>query len=262
MDLQTLKIAIPIASPPWTKLGRKLESLCRKALYEFSLIEGVEKIGIALSGGKDSLSLLYLLKAISGRGFHNFSLHAFHVSGEFSCGSSVSEQFLTQICKELSVPLTICKTHQKREDLECYSCSRLRRRLIFDAAKEAGITTIAFGHHRDDSIQTLLMNLFHKAEFAANLPKVPMHDYGVTIIRPLIYASEREIIEFAKLYGFARITCQCPVGQNSLRKQTEHLMTLIEETYPNLRENLAQASFAYASDKAIRKKTDLSNNKR
>lgn len=251
--MNEITISLPIASPPWTGLGRRLESLCRKALYEFSLVEGVDKVGIALSGGKDSLSLLYLLKAISGRGFPPFAIHAFHVSGEFSCGSSVTGSFLQKICDALSVPLTICETVQKREDLACYSCSRLRRKLIFDAAKEAGITTIAFGHHRDDSIQTLLMNLFHKAEFAANLPKVPMHDYGVTIIRPLIYISEQEIKEFAKLYGFSRVTCQCPVGQNSLRKQTENLISLMEDTFPNLRENLSQASFTYASDKALRK---------
>lgn len=252
MDLEKIKINLPIASPPWTRLGKKLESLCRKALYEFSLIEGVTKIGIALSGGKDSLSLMYLLKAISGRGFQNFSIHAFHVSGEFSCGSSVAENFLRQICKELDIPLTVCKTNQKKEELECYSCSRLRRSLIFNAAKDAGITTIAFGHHREDSIQTLLMNLFHKAEFAANLPKVPMHDYGITIIRPLIYISEKEIIEFSKLYGFNRVTCQCPIGQNSLRKQTEQIISFIENSFPNLRENLSQASFTYASDKALR----------
>ena len=254
MNLEKIKITLPIAAPPWTGLGKRLESLCRKALYEFTLVEGADKVGIALSGGKDSLALLYLLKAISGRGFRPFSLHAFHVSGEFSCGSSVTGSFLKQICDELEVPLTVCETSQKREDLACYSCSRLRRTLIFNAAKEAGITTVAFGHHRDDSIQTLLMNLFHKAEFAANLPKVPMHDYGVTIIRPLIYVSEAEIKEFAKMYGFARVTCQCPVGQNSMRKQTEQLLSVIEETFPNLRENLSQASFAYASDKALKKK--------
>lgn len=252
MDLEKIKITLPIAAPPWTGLGKRLESLCRKALYQFSLVEGVQKVGVALSGGKDSLSLLYLLKAISGRGFQPFSLHAFHVSGEFSCGSSVSGSFLKQICDELEIPLTICETHQKREDLECYSCSRLRRKLIFNAAKEVGITTIAFGHHRDDSIQTLLMNLLHKAEFAANLPKVPMHDYGVTIIRPLIYVSEQEIRDFSKLYGFNRITCQCPVGQNSLRKQTESLLSVLEETFPNARENLSQASFTYASNKALK----------
>jgi len=254
MDLEKIKITLPIASPPWTGLGKRLESLCRKALYEFSLVDGAQKVGVALSGGKDSLTLLYLLKAISGRGFHPFTLHAFHVSGEFSCGSSVNGSFLKQICDELEIPLTICETSQKREDLECYSCSRLRRKLIFNAAKEAGVTTIAFGHHRDDSIQTLLMNLFHKAEFAANLPKVPMHDYGITIIRPLIYVSEQEIKEFSKLYGFNRVTCQCPVGQNSLRKQTEHLISTLEETFPNIRENLSQASFTYASDKALKKR--------
>jgi tRNA(Ile)-lysidine synthase TilS/MesJ len=254
MNLEKIKLTLPIASPPWTGLGKRLESLCRKALYEFGLVEGVDKVGIALSGGKDSLSLLYLLKAISGRGFQPFSLHAFHVNGEFSCGSSVTGSFLKQICDEMGVPLTVCETNQKREDLACYSCSRLRRTLIFNGAKEVGITTIAFGHHRDDSIQTLLMNLFHKAEFAANLPKVPMHDYGVTIIRPLIYVSEDEIKEFAKMYGFARVTCQCPVGQNSMRKQTEQLLSLIEETFPNARENLSQASFTYASDKALKKK--------
>lgn len=244
---------LPIATPPWTALGRRIESMCRKALYEFSLLENADKLGIALSGGKDSLSLLYLLKAVSGRGFPNFSIHAFHVSGEFSCGAGVTEGFLQAICRKLDIPLSIRQSSQKRETLECYSCSRERRRLLFEAAKQEGIHTIAFGHHREDSIQTLLMNLFHKAEFAANLPKVPMHDYGVTIIRPLIYVPEADLKEFAKLYGFARITCQCPVGQNSLRRQTERWIAELEQTYPNIRENLSQASFQYASDKALRK---------
>jgi tRNA(Ile)-lysidine synthase TilS/MesJ len=93
----------------------------------------------------------------------------------------------------------------------------------------------------------------HKAEFAANLPKVPMHDFGVTIIRPLIFISEAEIREFAKLYGFARITCQCPVGQESLRKQVKDLIREVEVVFPNARENLAQASLTYGSQKAIRK---------
>jgi len=70
----------------------------------------------------------------------------------------------------------------------------------------------------------------------------------------LIYVSEDEIKEFAKMYGFARVTCRCPVGQNSMRKKTEQLLSLIEETFPNLRANLSQASFTYASDKALKKK--------
>jgi tRNA 2-thiocytidine biosynthesis protein TtcA len=248
-----LSVHLPIARPPWTGLGRKLESMCRKAIYEFELLEGVDQLAIALSGGKDSLALLFLLKAILGKGVPDLRLHAIHVGGEFSCGAGVSEGFLRGICKELGVNFIVCHSTQKREELECYRCSRERRTLIFEAAKKVGAHTIAFGHHRDDSIQTLLMNLLHKGEFAANLPKVPMQDYGVTIIRPLIYFAEEEIREFAKMYGFARITCQCPVGQNSMRRSASELLSQMEGIFPNARKNLAHASFCYGSDKALRK---------
>ena len=253
MTENKLNFLTPNVSPPWTKLGKKIESMCRKALYDFNLLGNEEHLALALSGGKDSLTLLYMLKAISGRGFQPFKITAIHVNGEFSCGAGVNESYLKKICESLEVDFITCESKQKRETLECYSCSRERRKLIFDAAKSSGATTVAFGHHRDDSIQTLLMNLFHKGEFAANLAKVPMYDYGVTIIRPLIYISEKEIREFAKMYGFARITCQCPVGQNSLRKQTESWIDALEKTFPNIRENLSQASLYYASDKALRK---------
>ena len=241
---------LPIAQPPWTTLGKKLESMCRKALYQFNLLDQSNKIAIALSGGKDSLTLLYLLKAISGRGFPPLEIYAIHVAGEFSCGASVSESFLRPICEALEVNFILKQSAQKREDLACYSCSRERRKLIFDAAKEVGVHTIAFGHHRDDSIETLLLNLLHKAEFAANLPKITMYDYGVTIIRPLIFISEKDITAFAKLHRFARITCQCPVGQNSMRKKVKDLLNSVEEIFPNTRENLSQASLQYGSSKA------------
>lgn len=227
--------------------------MCRKALYEFDLLEGQNKILIALSGGKDSLTLLYLLKAISGRGFPPLELFAAHVGGEYSCGASLGEQFIKPICDALEIPLTILHSTQKLQTLECYSCSRERRRLIFETAHKLGCQVVAFGHHRDDSIETLLMNLLHKGEFAGNLPKVPMHDYGVTIIRPLIFISEQEIREFAKMYHFSRITCQCPVGQQSSRRDVKDLIKQIEETFPNVRANLAQASLIYGSDKATRR---------
>jgi tRNA 2-thiocytidine biosynthesis protein TtcA len=246
-----INIGIPIARPPWTALGKELESALRKALFDFSMFEkNVEKVAIALSGGKDSLALLFLLHAIRGRGFPLFDIHAIHVDGEFSCGAGVDSGFLKAICKELGVPLIIKTSTQKRENLECYRCSRERRKLIFEAAKEAGATTIAFGHHRDDSAQTLLLNLFHKAEFAANLPKVYMHDYGVTIIRPMIYIDEESIRNFSKHHGFARISCQCPVGQNSKRKVVDQLIKEIEVHFPHVRGNLARAGLLYGSDKA------------
>ncbi len=224
----------------------------RKALYEHSMLEGVSKLAVALSGGKDSLTLLYMLKAISGRGFPDLEICAVHVGGEFSCGSGIQENFLRAICEKLEIPLLIRTSTQKRETLNCYSCSRERRSLIFEAAKSVGADTVAFGHHRDDNAQTLLMNLLHKGEFVGNLPKIQMVDYGVTIIRPLILIAEEEIRRFAKEYGFARVTCQCPVGQNSMRKKVDRLLTELEELFPNTRANVAQAGLLYGSDKARR----------
>ncbi len=244
---------IPLAQPPWTGLGKRLESAVRKALYEFKLLDGVSKLAIALSGGKDSLALLFLLKAISGRGVPPFDITAIHVSGAFSCGAGVSTSYLQQICDGLGVQFVVREAKQKLEDLECYSCSRERRRLLFDAAKSVGATTVAFGHHRDDNAQTLLMNLLHKGEFAGNLPKVPMHDYGITIVRPLIYVAEDDIRTFAEQYGFKRIMCRCPVGQTSMRRQVDKLLAEIELIYPHARQNIAQAGLLYGSDKASRK---------
>jgi tRNA 2-thiocytidine biosynthesis protein TtcA len=250
---QLLNMHFPVARPPWTRLGVRLESMCRKALYEFELLKDVRKVAVALSGGKDSLTLLYLLKAISGRGFPEIELYAVHVGGAFSCGAGVSEGFLRGICKELGVTYLSAESKQERDKLECYGCSRERRSLIFNAAKSVGATTVAFGHHRDDSVQTLLMNLLHKAEFAGMLPKVPMHDYGVTIIRPLIFVPEEDIVEFAKLYKFSRTVCQCPVGQDSMRKRTRDLVAAMEKEFPNARGNLSQVSLLYGSQKALSK---------
>lgn len=242
---------IPIAQPPWTALGRKLESMCRKAMYDFSLLDGVEHVGVALSGGKDSLTLLFLLKAILGRGFPDVPMTAFHVTGAFSCGASVHLPYLHGICREIGVELVVVEVEQKRETLECYSCSRKRRTAIFDAAKKAGCRTVAFGHHKDDAVQTFLMNMLHKGEFAGNLPNVFMKDYGVRIIRPLIYLSEKEIVEFAKMYGFSRVTCQCPVGQNSLRKQTKEMLEEMTKLYPNALDNLASIAQKHGLKKAL-----------
>jgi tRNA 2-thiocytidine biosynthesis protein TtcA len=243
--------SVPIAAPPWTQQGKLIESKCRKAIYEYALLDNVPKVMVALSGGKDSLTLLYMLAAIRGRGVPNFELAACLVAGEFSCGAGLGDHFLPAIAEKLGIPFFIKHSKKKTPD-ECYSCSRERRKLLFEAAHEWGCRVVAFGHHRDDSVQTLLMNLLHKGEFAGNLPKVEMVDYGIDIIRPLIYVDEEEIRRFAKHYGFLRMTCQCPRGQNSLRKQTDDLLRIMEEYYPNCRVNLSYAIHQYGSNKAAK----------
>ena len=244
--------SLPIPQPPWTKAEKRLESSCRKALLTFNMLEEAESVAVALSGGKDSLSLLFLLHAISGRGFPPFKLHAIHVSGEFSCGAGVNSSYLQAICSELGVDLIVKESTQTLDRLECYSCSRERRSLLFDAAKEAGASTVAFGHHRDDNAQTLMMNLLHKGEFAGMLPKISMHAYGIAIIRPLIFIPEKSLEAFAKERGFARITCRCPVGQRSMRKEVNSMLHELEALFPHARKNLSEAALRYGSDKAAR----------
>lgn len=241
------------AFPPWNKLGKKIESLCRKAIYEFDLFENLpsQKLALALSGGKDSLALLFMLHAMRGRGLPLFDLHAIHVHGEFSCGAGVSLPYLQAICKHLNVEFSSLDSSQKKENLECYSCSRKRRKLIFEEAKKVGANHIAFGHHKDDHAQTVLMNLLRQGVFEGMLPKVPMEHYGVTIIRPLIYVEQEALVRFSKDYGFSRISCKCPVGQNSLRKKTQGLIEEISDIFPNARDNLARSAHLYGSKKAL-----------
>lgn len=244
---------IPIPSPPWTGLGRRLESATRKACFDFQLLENVSRLGVAVSGGKDSLTMLFLLNAIRGKGIRNFDLVALHAYGDTSCGASVGNPFIIDICRQLDIPLVVQPMPPFKGKLECYSCSRRRRKLLFEMAKAEGCQTVAFGHHRDDNAQTVLMNLLHKGEFSGLLPKVTLYAYGVTIIRPLIYLAETDISAFAKNGGFQRITCRCPAGQSSLRKKTDHLICSLESLYPNARSNLASASLKYGSQKATRR---------
>ncbi len=241
---------INIAQPPWGKLERKLESLCRKAIFDFSLFEGIESLAIALSGGKDSLSLLFLMKALIGRGLPNIDLHAIHIENEMT--DPKFKKYLSDICDKLNINFTIRPNNKIIEDLNCYKCSRTRRNLIFEIAKEKNISTVAFGHHREDNIETLLMNLFHKGEFCSMLPKLKMIKYDITIIRPLIYVSEKEIIEFVKKYDYLKITCECPRSSATQRKITQNIIKHIEKDFPNIRSNLSSASFLYGSDKAKR----------
>lgn len=236
--------------PPWPLQGKNIESKIRKLLYATNMLEGVDKLAVALSGGKDSITLLMMLKAILGYGFPNAELHAIHIGGEFSCGAGVHRPYLEKLCQELGVVFHYRESTMKLETLECYPCSRERRSLIFSAAKEAGAKHIAFGHHMDDSAETLMMNLLQKGEFLTLLPSLEMVKYGVTIIRPLLYVSESEIISFAKSQGFARVMCQCPVGQNSMRKKVKVMIQEMSEHFPFAMTNLARAGELYGSRKA------------
>ncbi|MFA6502499.1 MAG: tRNA lysidine(34) synthetase TilS, partial [Parachlamydiales bacterium] len=232
-------------------IGRTIESKVRKALKEFSMLESANSLAVALSGGKDSLCLLFMLKAVIGKGFKNIDFYAIHIDGDFSCGASYDKNYLNELCKQYDIKFISKELKNNSEKLDCYSCSRNRRKLIFDTARENNISTIAFGHHQDDNVQTLLLNLFHKAEFEGMMPKIKFKRFGVSIIRPLIYVNEHEIIEFAKQNDILKVFCKCPIGQNSKRKTVKKIIEDIKLDFPNVKSNLSKASFVYGSKKAL-----------
>ncbi|MBN2479137.1 MAG: tRNA lysidine(34) synthetase TilS [Parachlamydiales bacterium] len=241
---------IPKLKLPLKGVGKKIESMVRKALYEFSMLEGKKSLAVALSGGKDSLTLLFMLKAIIGRGFEDIDLHAIYIDGDYSCGSSIEKKFLQSICENLKIKFTSKELKNDIKASNCYVCARKRRNLIFEIAKENGIDTIAFGHHKDDNIQTLLLNLFHKGEFEGMMPNIKFKKIDVTIIRPLIYVSEQEIITFSKQNNFLRTFCKCPLGQTSKRNKISKIIKEIESDFPNIKTNLSLSSFTYSFNKA------------
>jgi len=246
-----MNIEISKISHPFNSVGKKIESKVRKALFDFSMLQNVNSLAVALSGGKDSLCMLIMLKAILGRGFEKKDIFAIHIDGDYSCGPSYERKFLKKICDELDVKIFFENLKNNFKDIDCYACARQRRKLIFDIAKKHEINTVAFGHHRDDNIQTLILNLFHKAEFEGMLPIIKFKKFDMTVIRPMIYVEENEIIKFAKYYQFLRTFCKCPIGQTSKRKEVKRIINEIEKKFPNIKSNLSQASFVYSLKKAL-----------
>ncbi len=244
-------IAIDKISHPFIGKGKKIESMVRKAIFDFSLLDNVKSLAVALSGGKDSICLLFMLKVILTSCFKKINLSAIHVDGDFSCGASFEKKFLKELCNKLDIKIYFKCQKNDLKKINCYNCSRKRRRLIFDIAKENDIDTIAFGHHRDDSIETLLLNLFHIGDFEAMLPKIRFHKFEKTIIRPLIYVTEKDIITFAKQNRILKTFCKCPNAKKSKRNVVKKIIKDIENDFPNISSNLSKASFLYGSKKAL-----------
>ncbi|KPK31837.1 MAG: hypothetical protein AMS24_05405 [Chlamydiae bacterium SM23_39] len=222
--------------PIWNNSCKQIEKKVRKALYEFNMLDNINSLLIALSGGKDSLTLLFMLNTIIGRGFPKIKLYAIHVEENFS-ENIYNKKLLKKICDNLKIDLIFQKAPIKKK-LECYSCARERRKLIFKTAKNLNIKNIAFGHHKDDIIQTLLLNLFQKGCFEAMNPTIYMYNYDITIIRPLIFTSEKEILKFATHNKLQTTKCNCLYENISKRKMIDNLLNMIEKKFPLVKDKL------------------------
>lgn len=225
------------------KLRERLTKKFHKACADYGLIADGDHILIGLSGGKDSLLLTELLGRRARIHVPSFKVSALHVRvRERDYHTNLS--YLESFCHEAGVPLivrdiSLPSTPPSREgrtareiDNPCFLCSWYRRKTLFNVAQEIGCNKIAFGHHRDDVAETLLMNLFFQGAFATMPPILKMDKMPIQLIRPLCLINEADIIEYARMKGYRKQEKLCPFEHVSSREKVKGLLEEIKALNP------------------------------
>ena len=217
----------------------------RKADTDFEMIAPGDQIAVGVSGGKDSLLLLYALSLYRRFSGKDFSLHAitlkmglepFDVSG------------IAKLCEEINVPYTVIETEiahiifdVRKETNPCALCAKMRRGALNDAAKELGCNKVALGHHREDAIETLLMSLIFEGRLHTFHPNTYLSRKDITVIRPMIYAPEKDVIHVVKKLDLPIVHNPCPADGHSKREEMKQLIRTLSKDYPHLKDYMLSA---------------------
>jgi tRNA 2-thiocytidine biosynthesis protein TtcA len=218
-----------------------------RAVRDFGLIEPNDRIMVAVSGGKDSYTMLHLLRQMQRKAPFRFDLLAVNLDqGHPGFPGHLLENWLTENGYEHKMlredTYKIVKEKLEPGQTQCSLCSRLRRGVLYNAAVELKCNKIALGHHRDDLVHTLMLNLFFAGRLSAMPPKLLSDDQRNIVIRPLCYVSEKEIEPFATAMGFPIIPCDlCGSQENLQRKRVKNLLNDLEGEIPNIRSSIMSA---------------------
>jgi len=222
----------------------EIEKTVGKAINDYSLIRENDKVLVALSGGKDSL---VMLDAISNRRKRlpiKYDILAAHVNLR-NIGYKIDFEFIKIFCNEHNVSLHILESEAVIEDddktAKCFICSRQRRKLLFDFVKETGCNKLAFGHHMDDAVETLLMNMMFNSSISSIPPSLAMFGGEFDIIRPLIFLGEEETKKYAELKNFPSELKICPYSEDTHRFTIKGLLNEMEKINKNARQNIYAA---------------------
>lgn len=213
-----------------------------RAVTEFNMIEGGDRILIGLSGGKDSLFLLFALAYLKEKLHNKFSLCALNINPMFD--ENFSFDVMENYCQSLNIPF---KSHSvdingaiaaQKGRTACFTCSYFRRGAINRVAKETGCNKIAYAHHNDDAVETFFMNLIYSGQIGVFSPVTYLSRMDLTVIRPLIYFREYEVADAEKIHRFSPIKNPCPFDGNTKRQRAKEIIAKLgEETadfYPHL----------------------------
>jgi hypothetical protein bacD2_05800 len=220
---------------------RRIERRFNKGVVQYNLIEEGDKILIGLSGGKDSLALIELLGRRARIFKPRFSVVAVHVVMK-NIPYQSNLEYLRAHAEAFGVPLVVYETSfdpsTDTRKSPCFLCSWNRRKALFTVAKEQGCNKIALGHHMDDILETLLMNLTYQGAFSTMPPRLVMKKFDMTIIRPMCLVHEADLIELAALHAYQKQVKNCPYESQSSRSDMKGILHQLEAMNPEARYSL------------------------
>jgi len=224
-----------------TTYRKKILSNFMKGVNDFSLIENGDKIAVGVSGGKDSLLLCKLFQMLKKQ--KNFDFQVVFISMNPGFGEENFIKFKKNL-EELEIPCEIFDANvweiafEKNPKNPCFLCAKMRRGVLYKKVEELGCNKLALGHHFDDVVETVMINIFYASTIKTMLPKVSSTSGNLEIIRPMVYIKEKDIINYTKRNSIEPMSCGCPVeGEkvDSKRKEIKILLEKLEETNENIK---------------------------
>ena len=205
------------------------------------MIESGDRIGVGVSGGKDSLALLVFLAELKKYNHKPFTLEAITVD----MGLGMDFSGIQNLCDQLEVPLTIVKTEiapiifdHRKEKNPCSMCSKMRRGALNQALLDKGLNKLALGHHYDDAVETFVMSLIYEGRISCFQPVTDLDRTGIIQIRPMLYIHERTIDSFVQRMNLPVLTNRCPVDKHTKREEVKELVYDLSAKYPDLKERI------------------------
>lgn len=228
---------------------QKMLSLMRKCVDEYHMIEPGDQIAVGVSGGKDSLALLVVLAELRRFYPHPFSLTAITLDAGYE---QMDFSPVAALCRGIDVPYIIKKTEIgkilfdiRKEKNPCALCAKMRRGALNDAALEVGCKKVALGHHFDDAVETFMLSLFYEGRINCFYPVTFLDRRGITVIRPMLYIPERQVVNFVRRQQLPVVTNVCPADKHTKREEVKALLRELEHTHHDLRERIFGAIQRY-----------------
>jgi tRNA 2-thiocytidine biosynthesis protein TtcA len=228
-----------------TRRDKAVSRAVGRAIHQYRMISDGDRIAVGLSGGKDSLTLMWALHERLSRIPIRYSLHAIYVDLGFEGDPA---HLIEGYCKKMGYGLRVEHTDYGRQahseenrENPCFLCSRLRRKRLFELVDELGYNKLALGHHMDDIIETLFLNMCYSAEISTMVPCQPFFKGKLTVIRPLAFLDEATINRFAENQGFPEFDNPCPTARISKRHEIKKMLNSLYRTNKKIKGNIFRA---------------------